>query len=398
MTMKFTAPREDILTALKHAKRACGKNSALPILAMVLVEVGGLDSVRFTGTNLEHHIRAVFQLQDENLADAEAGSLCLDAQTLALTVSQAPKGAQVSVREGKDRWVTVGFKIGKRSIRKRLPGMHPDDFPSVPEPAQSLAVDMTARAFLKGVTQTSHAAVDASMAVQRPKFAGVYLRWLGDRASFEAFATDGMRCALVYTMDPLWEITPPAKNATVDKLTEGILLSGDGLGYLSSCLQPEGHITLRYDHETLVVTQHDVEVGVRLIDTPCLPVEQIIKRHNDKGSLLFNRKQLAEAVTRAAKHTGDLDGGLVLIDPAKSEILLYVLNPVTNESYQEPVDAEVDTTFTGQIMFNFEFLRQAVVNLEGEELELFIQGERSALHLSCPEDDNALMILMPRAT
>src|SRR5712692_6289530 len=121
--MQFVISRNTLQKELGFVQGIVERKNTIPVLANILIESAGENSIRISGTDLDVTIRCD--------ADAEEitsqGSICVQARKL-FDIARLLPDAAVSFRKEENEWVTVECDRSKF----RLPGISKDTFPELP--------------------------------------------------------------------------------------------------------------------------------------------------------------------------------------------------------------------------------------------------------------------------
>src|SRR5256885_3165245 len=121
--MQFVIGRNALQKELALVQGIVERKNTIPVLANILIESAGENSIRISGTDLDVTIRCD--------ADADEiktqGAICVQARKL-FDIARLLPDAPVSFRKEENEWVTVECD---RS-RFRLPGISKDTFPELP--------------------------------------------------------------------------------------------------------------------------------------------------------------------------------------------------------------------------------------------------------------------------
>src|SRR5213083_3340876 len=121
--MQFVIGRNVLQKELAFVQGIVERKNTIPVLANILIEAAGENSIRISGTDLDVTIRCD--------ADAEEiksqGAICVQARKLFDIARLLPDGP-VSFRKEENEWVTVECDRSKF----RLPGISKDTFPELP--------------------------------------------------------------------------------------------------------------------------------------------------------------------------------------------------------------------------------------------------------------------------
>src|SRR5947207_1775090 len=121
--MQFIIGRGALQKELAFVQGVVERKNTIPVLANILIESAGENSIRISGTDLDVTIRCD--------ADAESiksqGAICVQARKL-FDIARLLPDAPVSFRKEENEWVTVECNRSKF----RLPGIAKETFPELP--------------------------------------------------------------------------------------------------------------------------------------------------------------------------------------------------------------------------------------------------------------------------
>lgn len=176
--MKLTIERSHALAALSRVTGVVARNSNVPILNNVLICAAG-DGVTFRATDLDMEATASCPA-----SVSVAGDLTVDAGKLREVVASSAPGAELSMELDASDDPRLIVKSGRS--RFKLPVLHADMFPSIPEDDWTESVTISADDLSDLLTRS---VMSASTEVTRYYLCGVYLHVDGGR--LRAVATNG---------------------------------------------------------------------------------------------------------------------------------------------------------------------------------------------------------------
>ena len=178
--MKFIATQENVTRALSHVIRATQKNTSLPILENILLEVSE-SSVEVMGTNLEIGIRAHFRAKVE-----KPGKITLPSKLLYGFLSHIPSENTIEFRLED---TTLYIESGK--YKADITGISAEEYPLIPQidfDEDSTAFQVKTKEFREKV---SKAMVCVAPNDVRVEFSGVYMKFLQEKCIL--VSTDSFR-------------------------------------------------------------------------------------------------------------------------------------------------------------------------------------------------------------
>ena len=176
--MRLQIDREEFEEALKKAKEATEKKSALPILTNFLLLAEG-DKLIIKATDLENYLILSLKAEVE-----EGGSVCVSSRSLSDIVRNLSSAVVDLQTEGDKLMVTGG-----RS-RFKLPTVPTEDFPEFPEVREG-EESLSGSLILEGIDRTEYAIAKEET---RVALQGVLIRGHEGRVHF--VGSDGHRLAL----------------------------------------------------------------------------------------------------------------------------------------------------------------------------------------------------------
>src|SRR5881398_2862727 len=121
--MQFVIAQNALQKELAFVQGIVERKNTIPVLANILIESAGENSIRISGTDLDVTIRCD---TDADEISSE-GAICVQARKL-FDIARLLPDAPVSFRREENEWVTVECDRSKF----RLPGIAKDSFPELP--------------------------------------------------------------------------------------------------------------------------------------------------------------------------------------------------------------------------------------------------------------------------
>ncbi|PYS44114.1 MAG: DNA polymerase III subunit beta [Acidobacteria bacterium] len=368
--MQFVIGRNVLQKELAFVQGVVERKNTIPVLANILIESAGENSVRISGTDLDVTIRCD--------ADAEEiktqGAICVPARKL-FDIARLLPDAPVSFRKEPNEWVTVECDRSKF----RLPGISKDTFPELPGfkstpfklPAGmlKLLIDLT----IFAITQE-----EGRYTLSGAKFEL-------DEQGVKMVTTDGHRLAFASTK----ETGKGFSGGSVD-----VLIPRKTLAELTKLAADfEGEISLGADENHVYF-----QVGSRLLISRMLSgqfpnYEMVMPKNNDQAAV-FDTIALNQAVRRVALMADDRSHAIRL-HLSKEQLLISSQNAEEGEARET-----VNTDFAGnetEIGFNAQYI-QDFLNVVGSEKVVFEFKDGNSQAQLRPVDDNKhdyKYVLMP---
>ena len=342
---------------------AAQKTNTLPILGNILIESKSPSELLLAGTDLELGISTTLEVEGKT-----EGSVTLPGKKLFEILKELPPG-KVEVTVAKNN--AVNIKAGKAIFK--IMGLAKDDFPKLPEPDLSEAIEIEQAIFKECLKLTSFA---ISRDETRYVLNGIYIQILQNLIRF--VATDGRRLAFVQK-----KIEKETKN------TAEMIVPTKAIQELSKILGREGTVKVIPTKNQAIFHFGNTVLVTRLIEGHFPNYEQVIPKE-EKTISQVSREELLQAVRRAALLTSP-DSQFVKFDFLKDRVLISSRTPNVGE-VKEEVLAEVKGGELA-IGFNPAYLLDVLKNLDIDTVS-FCLSEPDKPGLLRGKDDY-LYVVMP---
>src|SRR5881398_2633641 len=359
--MQFVIGRNVLQKELAFVQGVVERKNTIPVLANILIESAGEDSIRISGTDLDVTIRCDADAQEIS----SQGAMCVQARKL-FDIARLLPDAPVRFHKEENEWVTVECDQSKF----RLPGISKDTFPELP-----------------GFKSTPHKlpASLLKLLIDRTIFAITQEegRYTLSGAKFELdgqgitmVTTDGHRLAFASTR----EIGNEARNTTLD-----VLIPRKTLAELTKLTSDfDGDISLGADENHVYF-----QVGSRLLISRMLSgqfpnYEMVMPKNNDQAAV-FDTVSLNQAIRRVALMADDRSHA-IRFHLSKEQLLISSQNAEEGEARET-----VETSFVGdetEIGFNAQYLQDFLNVVGSEKVGFEFKDGNSQAQLKPVSDDN----------
>jgi DNA polymerase-3 subunit beta len=358
--MEFVIGRNALQKELAFVQGVVERKNTIPVLANILIESAGEDSIRISGTDLDVTIRCD--------ADADAiksqGAICVQARKL-FDIGRLLPDAPVSFRKEDNEWVTVECDRSKF----RLPGISKETFPELPG-FKSTPLKLPASLLKTLIDRTIFAITQ-----EEGRYTLSGAKFELDKNDVKMVTTDGHRLAYVST-----------KNGSKDSRgTLDVLIPRKTLAELTKLTSDfDGDISLGSDENHVYF-----QVGSRLLISRLLSgqfpnYEMVMPKNNDR-SAMFDTAALNQAVRRVALMADDRSHA-IRFHLSKEQLLISSQNAEEGEARET-----VETDFAGEdtdIGFNAQYL-QDFLNVVGSDKVAFeFKDGNSQAQLRPVSEDN----------
>lgn len=335
--MQFVIERSVLQKELAFVQGIVERKNTIPVLANILIESAGEDSIRISGTDLDVTIRCDADAQEIKTQ----GAICVQARKL-FDIARLLPDAPVSFRKEENEWVTVECDRSKF----RLPGVSKETFPELPG-FKSTPLKLSASVLKLLIERTIFAITQ-----EEGRYTLSGAKFELDKENVKMVTTDGHRLAFVSTSvadgsgDGLDVLIPRKTLAELTKLTSDF----------------DGDINLGADENHVYF-----QVGSRLLISRMLSgqfpnYEMVMPKNNDR-SAVFDTLGLNQAIRRVALMADDRSRAIRLY-LTKEQLLISSQNAEEGEARET-----VTTDFAGEeteIGFNAQYL-QDFLNVVGSE-------------------------------
>lgn len=177
--MKFTCTQENLMRGVSQAAPIAGRNSQLPILQNILLQVQN-NTLSLVTTDLEVGVKAIVGGKMD-----EEGSCVIPAKRFLEYIQQLPKANPLTL-EKKDGRVFISTK----GFKAQFLSADPDEYPLLPENSTGDTVVVSGAMFCGAISQT---VFSAAREETRPEIRSVYIVWRD--GGIHVAATDSFRLA-----------------------------------------------------------------------------------------------------------------------------------------------------------------------------------------------------------
>lgn len=362
--MKIDCVQTKLSEALRKTERVSGKNTTLPVLSAVLLEVkGGQLFVR--ATNLELGIEVSIPVK----ADKE-GIVAVSAQALSSYVSSL-RGKNVTL-ESDEKTLTVISEKQKATFNT----FDHSDFPTIPQ-VSGTSVLLQAQKLRVGIRSVVYSASVSSI---KPELSSVYISGNNDN-ELVFVATDSFRLAekkvrekSVEDFDPM--LIPYKNVLEIERLLEGIE---------SDVEVVFGDSQIAFLHDSLYITS-------RVVDGSFPDYKKIIpETWSTKVTVL--KADLIDAFKIATIFSGKFNKVTFAVDPEKNTFTLETRSTEVGEN-----KAEIDVKAEGEpltVDFNYRYITDAFQAIESDSIELLFNDISRPLVLRGSGQKDFTYIVMP---
>jgi DNA polymerase III subunit beta len=335
--LRITCSKDELVQGLSLVGRALSTRTAIQILSGILLEASG-DELRLAATDMELSVRAAVPARVEG-----DGSVVLPGRTL-VDIARLLPADDVTLEHSAAESVV---HVTSGSASYTLHTFNPEDFPRLPDIAESQTFSVEREPLLETINRVARA---ASRDEARPVLTGVLVQFTGDKLVMAA--TDSYRLAVKETSlgSAATELEAIVPSRALQELAR---LAGDG-----------DEIAVGVQENQVLFSVGDVWLTTRRIDGQFPNYRQLLPEAFEH-ELTIPRTELLDVVRRAA----------VMIQRATPLQLRFAEGEVTVIARTHEVGESQESmpvAYTGEpleIGFNAEFLRDGLESVDGDDVK-----------------------------
>jgi DNA polymerase-3 subunit beta len=371
--MKASVSQQQLAHGLSVVSRAVSPRNTLPVLANVLVAADE-GRLRISATNLELGISCWIGAQVE-----PDFAITVPARTFSDLVSTLPSDTVNLTLNSKTQTLKVQCGGSVTDIK----GIDAQEFPPVPAPDLSAAIEINVASFKEMVQQVAFA---ASTDEARPVLQGVSVNVTGDQISLAA--TDGFRISVRKATLSNPVKTPLTAIVPARALLELARIAPDGEQMVRMVIPP--------GRGQVIFSLKDVELVSQLIEGNFPDYKVIIPRTLKTHTILTTASFLkackqSEIIAREGNYVIRLNIQPGVDKPGEVEI-----SAQTEETGSSEV--KIDATIDGPalvIAFNVRFLREVLDVIKTPNVALETNANNTPAMLHPVGDENFTHVIMP---
>jgi len=362
--MEIRVKRSELLNELVPMQGIVERRTTIPVLSHILLRGDG-DQLGLAATDLD------VSLTTSCRADVNGeGGIAVQARKF-VEIIRAVVGDEVELAVEDEKRLTIS--AGKS--RFKINGLSPEDFPTLPDVKEDEGIPIPFAQFKAMIGKIIFA---VSTEESRFQLNGALVR-LKDEG-LELVATDGHRLALVE--NPL----------AGSKDGEGVLVPRKALQELLR-FEGEETVTFRRGEHHLSFRLGQRELICRILEGTFPDYERVIAKDNDK-KVVFDRRNLAEAVQRVALLTGDRARAVIMV-LEDQQLIISAANPDLGEATEE-----LDCEYGGseiRLGINPDYMGQFLAAVGTEKVYFELKDENTQA-IGFPvdgSDQRYLCVIMP---
>ena len=367
--MKFSVNQKDLQDSLGFCQNVIERRSTLPILSNVLIEAKS-NKIKLTATDLDlvfvHHIN--------NVEITEEGEITTNSSIINDIVRKLSSGKKISVEKISDSKIQLETE---KSIFK-LNCIDAKEFPLSEEEVDGEEILLNSQNFLKLLNKCKFS---ISNDETRHFLSGIFLHFTQseEKNFLTAVSTDSHRMSI-----SKMRLNNPIK-------FEPIILPKKTIYQLCSILENfNGDLKLYNSKTKIKFFLNNSILTSKVIDGKFPNYIQVIPKNNKK-KLEADLELFQKSVDRVASVSSDKKDG-VRLKISKDKLDLSVNNANSGdgkESLSVKFDHDLD------ISFNSKYLIDVSSQLEGENIEIYLNDTASPALIKDPGDFDSIYVIMP---
>jgi len=351
--------------AVSLAERVAGRNTNLPVLSCILLEIG-TTSIKIRSTNLDVGIEVDVPAK----SDTE-GTFAVPARTISSFLAQASDRDQIARLEmAGGNLILVVAK--SRGVIKTVP---PDDFPAIPAVNDGKPIQAPTEAFIKGFRSVWYS---ASVSNVKPELSSIYIYKDGETAIF--VATDSFRLAEK-------RVTLP-KGASI----EDMLIPFKNTIEIVKMLETAGPtVSVRSNKNLVSFEANGTRITSRIIDGVFPDYRQIIPKSFTTEAVML-KQDLVNALKVSNVFSDSFNQIHITVDPKKK---LFQLDTKNNDVGEN--SSMLDAAITGEpveINFNSKYVSDSFQAIDADSVSLQFNGRNKPLVVRPVSGDQTFMYLV----
>ena len=365
--MKLETTKERLEAALSSVVRATTRQTTLPVLSCVLLDVRD-GTLTLRATNLDLGVEAVIPVKM-----GSSGIVAVPGLLLQSLISGLSAGTLVSLSGEQGNLVVAA--PGRRAVLKGVPH---DEFPVIPKIAPKDAFSVPVKELLLGLRSVWYSAASSGL---KPELGSVLLSVDADTVTFAA--TDAFRLA--------------EKRIRVQGTSRAafshVLVPSRNIGEIIRILEAlAGDVDLVVDGSQLGLYGEGMYVTSRLVDAVFPDYRQIIPTTHFAEAVVL-KHDLLRALKGVVVFSDKLNQVRKRISPRTNRFELTTTNADIGESIET-----IPATLSGEdldIVFNYRYLADCFQAIPEESVMMRFGGVGKPLVIRGVSDDSFLYLVMP---
>ena len=368
--MEIRINRDELYKAVSKVQTIIEKRSNMPILSMVLLNVGKSD-LHLSATDLEISFQQKIPAEVIN-----PGSVTISGRKL-FEILKECKNPRMHIREKENNWVF----LTDDQVKYNLACLPAEEYPLFMEPEGVDLMEMDASVLKEMINKTIFS---VTLDEAGFKLSGVFTETVTQEGKLylRMVSTDGHRLSLIEK-----EMADTQKL----KIDGGIMIPKKGMMELSKLASEGGPMQIGFKKNNCVAKKENSLVVIRLLESKFPDYNAVIPK-NMKSLVKVKREALLDGMKKMVILTSEAYRG-VKISLEKNSIELVSINPDLGDA-QEKLEVEYkgDRVEAG---FNARYFIDVLQAMESEFIDLGFIDNSSPCVIKGKEDIGFLGLIMP---
>lgn len=362
--MKIECLRDKISDAVSKAERFTGKNATLPALSGILLETKN-EELNIKATNLDLGIEINIPCKTTT-----PGKVLVLGSTFSQFLNHLRGEKNINLELKKD--VLIFSSKLEDAKFKTLPT---EDFPVLPKPTPSSAIEVEANTLSSGFKSVFFAASPSSM---KPELSSVYV--YGENDTLVFVGTDSFRLA-------------EKKIKIKDSFDGSFLVPFKNIGEITRILDSiKGKIELQIGKNQISIKSEEIFLVSRTVEGSYPDYRQIIPKE-PKTEIVCLKDDLDGVLKASGTFTDRFHQVSFEVNPAKKIFTIASKNQDTGE-----LTEKIDATLSGEgvlINFNHKYLSDMFIGLNSDSVSVSLNGVGKPAVVRGVGDTSFIYVVMP---
>jgi len=365
--MKIVCLQENLKNGFSIAERVSGKNQALPILNNSQIEAKK-GYLKVSSTDLEMGVDVLIPCKVE-----KEGSLVLPSKLVLNFINNLPN-TKVSIEE-KDGNVLIQAD----NVKTKIPIINSDDFPIIPKIKNGETITINSQILKRSILQVLNS---TSVSNIKPEITGVFFNFKKDELNI--VSTDSFR---------LSEKTIRNNNIYQINTSKSFILPQKTAQELVKIIDSDGDVEIKIEEGQVSFLFDKIEVFSRVLEGEYPDYKRLVPKES-KTKIYLNKEEFLSKTKLASIFSSNINDIKIIVDVKQQTLNIYSKDSVKGE-FSSDVEVEKIEGENNELVFNFRYLIDGILNIEGDDLVFGLGEESSPSTLNSQKNKDYLYIIMP---
>jgi DNA polymerase-3 subunit beta len=372
MKLKYSILKKDFLESLNYLQNITSKRSNLAILSNILIESSG-NNIKLTATDLEVGVNLTIPAEIHN-----EGSITLPARKIFEIVRESGSET-IIIEEIENNWVII--KTGLSTYN--LAGISDKEFPEFPQYDKDNFITIEANIFSELTDKVIFSIANEQENVYSLTSVLFEIEEKDESYIFKMVSSNGHRLSFIEKEISLSEDI---------NLPDKILIPKTGIKELRKFCENRDFIDISFEEKQLIIQEDESVLVIRLKKGEFPQYGDIINSVILENSIKINRLPFLESLKRINLFTDD-NYNTIKIKIIKNKIILSSQNAdIGNAKDEQEIDYQGEELLIG---FNCRYFIETLQVMEDEQIDVFINSQKSPCLIKSEKDKGFISIIMP---